>query len=124
MCPPARAGWLKKNLTKSLAPTERTALVSRSETRICVKRQCELVEANRSSVYRRDKEEGKELSHGENAENLSLMRQLDELHMTYPAWGGAQADGVPSEQRGSGTQWQASPSSVAQDGDCGTLSQA
>ena len=70
-----------------MAPTERTALVSRSETRICVKRQCELVGANRSSVYRGDKEEGKELSHGENAANLSLMRQLDELHMTYPAWG-------------------------------------
>ena len=66
---------------------ERIALVSRSETRICVKRQCELAGANRSSVYRRDKEEGKNLSHGENAANLSLMRQLDELHMTYPAWG-------------------------------------
>ena len=38
-------------------------------------------------MYRGDKEEGKELSHGENAANLSLMRQLDELHMTYPAWG-------------------------------------
>ena len=66
---------------------ERTALVSRSETRICVKRQCELAWANRSSVYRRDKEEGKNLSHGENAANLSLMKQLDKLHKTYPAWG-------------------------------------
>lgn len=32
-------------------------------------------------------EEGKNLSHGENEANLSLMRQLDEPHMTYPAWG-------------------------------------
>lgn len=79
--------WLKKNLTNSLAPTERTALVSLSERQICVKRQCELAGANRSSVYRCAKEEGKQLSHGKNEANLTLKRQLDELYMKYPAWG-------------------------------------
>lgn len=58
---------------------ERPALVSPSEARICVDRQCELAGANRDSVYRLDKV-GKQLSHGENEANLALIKQLVKLH--------------------------------------------
>lgn len=67
--------------------TARIALVSKDNTELSVKRQCELARVNRSSVYRRDEREEKNLSHGESEENLRLMRRLDELHMAYPAWG-------------------------------------
>lgn len=73
---------------RSLDQTARTAFVSRTEGKLSVKRQCELVGANRSSIYRRDvKEEEKSLSHGESNVNLCLMRHLDELHLAHPAWG-------------------------------------
>ena len=44
--------WLKKNLTKSLDPTERIALVSKDEREISIVRQCELVDVSRGRVYR------------------------------------------------------------------------
>ena len=67
--------------------TARTAFVSRTEEKISIKRQCELVEVNRSSIYRRDAKEEESLSHGESETNLYLMRLLDELHLAHPAWG-------------------------------------
>ena len=45
-------------------------------------RQCALLGVSRSSQYYRPK--------GENAENLALMRRLDELHMLYPFYGSRQ----------------------------------
>ena len=43
---------------------------------LSVSRQCVLLDVSRSSLYYRPK--------GESAENLALMRRMDELHMEYP----------------------------------------
>ena len=77
----------KKNLTKSLAPTDRIALVSPENESLTVKRQCELAEVNRSSVYRVHTKAVRDPCHGESSENLDLMRILDQTHLTHPAWG-------------------------------------
>ena len=45
-------------------------------------RQCALLGVSRSSLYHRPK--------GESAENLALMRRIDELHMAYPFYGSRQ----------------------------------
>ena len=45
-------------------------------------RQCALLGVSRSSQYYRPK--------GESAENLALMRRMDELHMAYPFYGSRQ----------------------------------
>lgn len=76
----------KKNLTKSLAPTDRIRLVSLDNREISVKRQCELAEVNRSSVYRKQKEQTNP-SHNESQENLDIMRIIDETHLLHPSWG-------------------------------------
>ena len=49
---------------------------------LSVSRQCALVGVSRSSLYYRPK--------GESAENLALMRRMDELHMAYPFYGSRQ----------------------------------
>ena len=60
---------------------------------LSVSRQCALVGVSRSSLYYRPK--------GESAENLALMRRMDELHMAYPFYGSRQLmrhlrrEGVP-----------------------------
>ena len=49
---------------------------------LSVSRQCVLLDVSRSSLYYRSK--------GESAENLALMRRMDELHMEYPFYGSRQ----------------------------------
>ena len=49
---------------------------------LSLSRQCALLGVNRSSLYHRPK--------GEGAENLALMRRMDELHMKYPFYGSRQ----------------------------------
>ncbi|WP_420633968.1 IS3 family transposase [Candidatus Palauibacter sp.] len=49
---------------------------------LSLSRQCALLGVSRSSRYYRPK--------GESAENLALMRRLDELHMAYPFYGSRQ----------------------------------
>ena len=49
---------------------------------LSLSRQCALLGVSRSSQYYRPK--------GESAENLALMRRLDELHMKYPFYGSRQ----------------------------------
>ena len=49
---------------------------------LSVSRQCALLRVSRSSLYYRPK--------GESAENLALMRRMDELHMAYPFYGSRQ----------------------------------
>ena len=49
---------------------------------LSVSRQCALLDVSRSSLYYRPK--------GESAENLALMRRMDELHMEYPFYGSRQ----------------------------------
>ena len=70
-----------------MAPTARIALVSPENESLTVKRQCELAEVNRSSVYRVHSKETQDPSHGETLENLDLMRILDQLHLERPSWG-------------------------------------
>lgn len=67
-------------------PTDRIALVSTADRNITVKRQCELTEVNRSSVYRKKQEESKP-EHGESQENLDIMKIIDKTHMERPSWG-------------------------------------
>ena len=50
--------------------------------RLSLSRQCVLLGVSRSSLYYRPK--------GEGAENLALMRRMDELHMEYPFYGSRQ----------------------------------
>ena len=49
---------------------------------LSVSRQCALLRVSRSSLYYRPK--------GQSAENLALMRRMDELHMAYPFYGSRQ----------------------------------
>ncbi len=49
---------------------------------LSLSRQCALLDVSRSSQYYRPK--------GESAENLALMRRVDELHMAYPFYGSRQ----------------------------------
>ena len=49
---------------------------------LSLSRQCVLLGVSRSSLYYRPK--------GESAENLALMRRMDELHMEYPFYGSRQ----------------------------------
>ena len=49
---------------------------------LSLSRQCGLLGVSRSSQYYRPK--------GEGAENLALMRRMDELHMAYPFYGSRQ----------------------------------
>lgn len=51
-----------------------------------LKRQCELVKTNRSSVYRKRIQEA-DPSHGECQENLDIMRIIDKTHLEHPSWG-------------------------------------
>lgn len=76
--------WLKKNLTKSLDHKERTELVTPENETLTVKRQCELLDVNRTSVYRTKEER---IDHGESEENLTLMTIIDKIHLEHPAWG-------------------------------------
>ncbi len=77
----------KKNLMKSLALADRIRLVSFTTREISLKRQCELVEVNRSSVYRKYNQEQTNLGHGESQENLDIMRIIDQTHLKHPSWG-------------------------------------
>ena len=63
--------------------TARTALVSAENRELTMTRQSELCHVNRSSAYRRKKEN----PYGENTYNLALMRRIDELHLANPSWG-------------------------------------
>lgn len=70
-----------------MGPTDRIALVSPDNKELTVKRQSELVEVNRSSVYRKQHQENENPSHGESAENLEIMNIIDRIHLEYPSWG-------------------------------------
>ena len=70
-----------------MAPTDRIALVFLGYEALTVKRQCELVDVNRSSVYRKQTQERDNPGHGESLENLELMTLVDQTHLKYPSWG-------------------------------------
>jgi putative transposase len=61
---------------------ERKAMITPSRKDLSLSRQCELVSISRSSFYYAPR--------GESAENLALMRRIDELFLRYPFYGSRQ----------------------------------
>ncbi len=61
---------------------ERKALIRRDQPELSLSRQCEILAISRSSFYYTPK--------GESAENLALMRRIDELFLKYPFYGSRQ----------------------------------
>jgi putative transposase len=61
---------------------ERKTMVRRDHPVLSLSRQCEILSISRSSFYHRPK--------GESAENLALMRRIDELFLKYPFYGSRQ----------------------------------
>lgn len=74
--------WLKKNLLKSSDPTGRRTHVDFTDEKLTISRQAELLEVNRSSVYRNPPKE-RSISD----EDLFIMGKIDELHTDHPTWG-------------------------------------
>lgn len=66
---------------------DRIALVSPDEKGMTVKRQCELADINRSSVYRQKNLKQANPDHGESPENLDIMSIIDHTHLEHPSWG-------------------------------------
>ena len=58
---------------------KRRAMIRRDHPEMSLSRQCRLLSLSRSSVYHRPK--------GESAQNLELMRRIDELFLKYPFYG-------------------------------------
>ena len=61
---------------------ERKAMIGRDHPGLSLSRQCQVLSISRSSFYYAPK--------GESADNLALMRRLDELFMKYPFYGSRQ----------------------------------
>ena len=61
---------------------ERTRMISRDHPGMSLSRQCQVLAISRSSFYYTPK--------GESAENLALMRRIDELFLKYPFYGSRQ----------------------------------
>ncbi len=61
---------------------ERKAMIRRDHPGLSLSRQCEVLSIGRSSFYYTPK--------GESAENLALMRRIDELFLKYPFYGSRQ----------------------------------
>ena len=61
---------------------ERKSMITRDHPGLSLSRQCRLLSISRSSYYYQIK--------GESAENLALMRRIDELFMKYPFYGSRQ----------------------------------
>jgi putative transposase len=61
---------------------ERKAMITPGTPELSLSRQCRLLSLSRSSLYYTAK--------GESAENLALMRRIDELYLEYPFYGSRQ----------------------------------
>ena len=61
---------------------KRRAMIESGHPKLSLTRQCRLLRVSRSSLYHRPK--------GESAENLALMRRIDELFLKYPFYGSRQ----------------------------------
>src|ERR1700674_1883052 len=62
-----------------MSAPERRAMVERPSESLSVRRQCALLNLARSGVYRRGPVTG--------ADDLALMRRIDELHLKWPFYG-------------------------------------
>ena len=60
----------------------RKAMIRRDHPDLSLSQQCQVLAISRSSFYYRSK--------GESAENLALMRRIDELFLKYPFYGSRQ----------------------------------
>jgi len=65
-----------------MSRSERKAMVRRDVPGLSLSRQCEILSISRSSLYYAPQ--------GESAENLALMRRIDELFLKYPFYGSRQ----------------------------------
>jgi putative transposase len=65
-----------------MSRAERKAMVRRDHPGLSLSRQCKILSISRSSVYYK--------AMGESAENLALMRRIDELFLKYPFYGSRQ----------------------------------
>lgn len=65
-----------------MSRAERKATIQRDHPDLSLSRQCEVLAMSRSSYYYTPK--------GESAENLELMRRIDELFLKYPFYGSRQ----------------------------------
>lgn len=72
---------------KSSAATDRIEHVDPENRDLTIKRQSELLEINRSSVYRKQRQKQEDPGHGESSENLDIMNIIDRIHLKYPSWG-------------------------------------
>jgi putative transposase len=61
---------------------ERKAMIARDHPGLSLSRQCQVLAISRSSFYYAPK--------GESADNLALMRRIDELFMKHPFYGSRQ----------------------------------
>jgi len=61
---------------------ERKAMIARDHPELSLSQQCQVLAISRSSFYYTPK--------GENADNLALMRRIDELFLKYPFYGSRQ----------------------------------
>jgi len=75
--------WLKKNLKKSLDTSHRMEMVGKHET-ISIKRQCELLELNRSTIYYKPKEPC-----SAKVERLEFIRNRIDYYHTHQCYLGA-----------------------------------
>lgn len=69
---------LKKNLI-SLSVDQKRSLINCDDWKISVRRQCELIELNRSSLYYAPVQVS--------VETLRIMNRIDEIYMAYPFYG-------------------------------------
>ena len=67
-------------------------MVESGHKKLSIRRQCELLEVNRSRVYYEPAEESEE--------NLELMRRMDELYLDDPTMGARRFAWVLSRERG------------------------
>jgi putative transposase len=71
----------KKDRTSRLSLEEKRQCIEAAHPKLSIQRQCELIELSRASYYR-----GEPVS-GETAENLELMRLIDEEYTRHPFYG-------------------------------------
>jgi len=71
--------WLKKNLLNSTSAEERREMLDRNEKGITVKKQAELLEVNRTSVYYRPVQKPDP--------DIEIMHMIDEIYTRWPHYG-------------------------------------
>jgi transposase-like protein len=74
----SRTRLAKKNF-KAIGTTDRLRAMIKKDRKLSMRRQCELLEVNRSMIHYQPK--------GESDENLYIMRMLDKRHLDHPTHG-------------------------------------